>query len=169
MQELNWADAERVLARNHRGRLACYSPNHDSTYIVPMSYAYHDGSIYFATLSGQKLEYLREHPQGVCFEVDEITNDETWLSVIATGVFVELHGAEHEGEVHAAFARALHGPLRTRFYSTTAHTGLPVEALHVGALRITSLTAREDHWAWDIDFAQTLKTTSPEPATALSE
>src|SRR5579859_1201666 len=98
MQELTWQDAERILARNHRGRLACYSPSHDQTYVVPMSYRFHDGSIYLAMMPGQKLDFLHEHPQGISFEVDEITNDETWMSVVATGMFVDLKGAERETE-----------------------------------------------------------------------
>jgi nitroimidazol reductase NimA-like FMN-containing flavoprotein (pyridoxamine 5'-phosphate oxidase superfamily) len=157
MQELSWPDAERILARNHYGRLACYSPSRDSSYIVPMSYTDHDGSIYIGTLAGQKLEFLREHPQGVCFEIDEITNDQTWLSVVATGVFVELHGAERDEQAAAALQRALHGPLRTSFYSSPAHTGLPAEALCVAALRVTNLTARQDVWSWEVDFPRTLE------------
>jgi uncharacterized protein len=86
MEQLTHQDGERILERNHLGRLACYSPSQDTSYIVPVTYAYHGGSIYLAMLPGQKLNFLREHPQGVSFEVDEITNDETWLSVIATGV-----------------------------------------------------------------------------------
>ena len=159
MQELTSQDAECILARNHYGRLACYSPSRDSSCIVPMSYAYHDDSIYLGTLPGQKLEFLREHPQGVCFEVDEITNDQTWLSVIATGTFVELQGSERDDQVPATIQRALHGPLRTSLYrdNIMAEWQRAEERLQLGALRIASLTARQDRWSWEVDFPKTLE------------
>ena len=159
MRELTWQDAEHILARNHYGRLACYSPSRETSYIAPMSYAYHDGSIYLGTLRGQKLEFLREHPQGVCFEVDEVTNDQTWLSVIATGTFVEIEGPERDEEAPAAIGRALHGPLRTSLYSDSVLTDWERAELRLqlGALRITSLTGREDSWSWKVDFPKTLE------------
>ncbi|HLG68938.1 MAG TPA: pyridoxamine 5'-phosphate oxidase family protein [Chloroflexota bacterium] len=159
MQELTRQDAERILARNHHGRLAVYSPSQDTSYIVPMSYAYRDGSIYFGTLSGRKLTFLREHPRGVCFEVDEITNDETWLSVIATGAFEEVQGPEREEEVASAIERALRGPLRTSLYTDNIQSDWQraERQLHICALRITDLTARQDRWSWDVDFPKGLE------------
>lgn len=162
MKELTWQDAERVLARNHFGRLACYSPSHDASYITPMSYTFHNGSIYLGMLPGQKLDFLREHPQGVCFEVDEIYRTDTWFSVIGTGIFVELKGRERHEEIAAAMDRALHGPLRARFYAKNGHSGLAPEALHLCAIRITNLTAREDTWTWEFDFPKSLEPKSLE-------
>jgi|GEM_PF-586082 nitroimidazol reductase NimA-like FMN-containing flavoprotein (pyridoxamine 5'-phosphate oxidase superfamily) len=155
MKELTWDAAEKILARNHLGRLACYSPSRDTSYIVPMSYAFHDGSIYLGMLPGQKLNFLREHPQGVCFEVDEITNDSTWITVIATGVFVELQGPERSQQEAAAIERALHGPLRAIFYENSKRIG--AAGLHIGALRISALTARQDSWSWETDFPESLR------------
>jgi len=156
MQELTRQDGERILERNHLGRLACYSPSQDASYIVPISYAYHDGSIYLAMLAGQKLDVLREHPAGVSFEVDEITNDETWLSAIASGVFEEIGGPERAEEERAAIQRLLHGPLRATFYEPQPGGGLTLKLdgrkLQVGAIRVTNLTARQDRWSFEVDF-----------------
>ncbi len=156
MQELTRQDAERILERNHRGRLACYSPSHDQTYVVPMTYRFHDGSIYLAMMPGQKLEFLHEHPQGVSFEVDEITNDQTWLCVVATGIFVDLKGSEHDAEEAPAIERVMHGPLRSVFYESRGGTSQVLHAtpgrLQLGAIRITDLSARQDNWSWDVDF-----------------
>jgi nitroimidazol reductase NimA-like FMN-containing flavoprotein (pyridoxamine 5'-phosphate oxidase superfamily) len=159
MKQLSWNDAERILARNHYGRLACYSPSRDACYVVPMSYSYRDGSIYMGMAPGQKLEFLREHPQGVCFEVDEVTNESTWISVIATGVFVELQGRARTAEEADAIERALHGPLRELFYKSGKELG--AAGLHVGALRVTQLTARKDSWTWEVDFPEVLQRLSP--------
>jgi nitroimidazol reductase NimA-like FMN-containing flavoprotein (pyridoxamine 5'-phosphate oxidase superfamily) len=156
MEGLTRQDAERILERNHLGRLACYSPSHDTSYLVPVSYAYHDGSIYVAMLPGQKLDFLREHPQGVCFEVDEITNDETWLSVIATGGFEEIGDTERTQQERAAIQRLMHGPLRATFYEPQAGGGLALKLdgrkLQVGAIRVATLTARLDRWSFEVDF-----------------
>ena len=156
MEELTRQDAERILERNHRGRLACYSPSRDISYVVPISYDYHDGSIYLAMIAGQTLDFLREHPRGICFEVDEITNDETWLSVIATGGFVEIGGTERNQEELAAVQRILHGPLRGIFYEREAGHGLTLMLdggkLELGAIRIETLTARKEQWSFEVDF-----------------
>ncbi|MBV9119447.1 MAG: pyridoxamine 5'-phosphate oxidase family protein [Chloroflexi bacterium] len=158
MRELNREDAERILVRNHHGRLACYSPSKGSCYVVPMSYAYRDGSIYLGTLRGQKLEYLREQPRGVCFEVDEITTDETWFSVIATGNFEELQGQEREAEAPSAVQRALRGPMRDALYSDQVMTEWQRAELKVtlGAIRVTDLSARQDQWSWQHDLPKEL-------------
>ena len=158
MRQLTNSDAERILARNHYGRLACYSPSRDTSYIAPMSYAYQDGSIYLGTLSGQKLHFLREHPKGVCFEVDEITNDHTWLSVIATGTFEEIEGPERDEQAASAIERALHGPLRTSLYTDSIMSDWQraEHKLKLGALRVSSLTAREDRWSWEVDLPKAL-------------
>ena len=158
MRELPQSDAGRILTRNHYGRLACYSPSRDTSYIVPMSYAFHDGSIYLGTLPGRKLEFLREHPKGVCFEVDEITNDQTWLSVIATGTFEEIEGPERDEQAASTIQRALHGPLRTALYTDSIRTDWQraEDKLKMGALRVSSLTAREDRWSWEVDLPKSL-------------
>ena len=159
MEQLSREDGERILARNHYGRLACYSPSRDTSYIVPMSYAYRDGSIYLGSLAGQKLEFLREHPAGVCFEVDEITNDQTWLSAIVTGTFVEVEGPEREQEAPATIQRALHGPLRSALYTDSIVTDWQraEQSLQMCAIRVTTVTARQDRWSWEVDLPKTLE------------
>ena len=159
MQELSWQEAEAILRRNHVGRLACYSPIHDASYIVPMSYAYNGLSIYLGMLPGQKLEFLREHPRGVCFEVDEITNDQNWLSAIATGNFEELSGRERYDQSPAAIRRALHGPLRSSLYTDNVRTDWQKaeQRLQLCVVRISGLTARQDRWNWDVDLPKSLE------------
>src|SRR5581483_11810141 len=67
-----------VLERQGLGRLACYSPSQDESYIVPVAYMHHPGAIYLALVPGQKLRYLDEHPHGVCLEVEEVDANEDW-------------------------------------------------------------------------------------------
>ena len=44
----------------------------DSPYVVPLSFGFHDGTLYFHTaLKGKKIDLLRKNPR-VCFEVDTV-------------------------------------------------------------------------------------------------
>ena len=63
-------DMEQILERSAVGRLGLIT--RDGPYIVPLNFAYKDGSIYFDSgLEGRKLEAIRENPRA-CFEVDEL-------------------------------------------------------------------------------------------------
>jgi nitroimidazol reductase NimA-like FMN-containing flavoprotein (pyridoxamine 5'-phosphate oxidase superfamily) len=79
---LTHRQCEKLLARNHVGRLA-YTFR-DAVDIVPLHYAYADGWIYIRTAPGQKLAKLRHH-RWVAFEVDEIFGMFDWSSVVVHG------------------------------------------------------------------------------------
>jgi hypothetical protein len=76
-----------LLARNDLARLACARGN--QPYVVPMSFAYHDSSLYCASTIGQKIEWMRENSL-VAVEVDEIDSAQQWASVIICGRYEEL-------------------------------------------------------------------------------
>lgn len=84
---LSEQEIDAILRRQRIGRLAC-SLN-DRPYVVPISYAYDGAYVYGYTAPGRKLETMRQQPQ-VCFEVDEITHDSCWHTVVAEGEFEEL-------------------------------------------------------------------------------
>jgi len=73
---------DELLSTSKVGRLGL-SLN-DNPYVVPVSYWYHEGKIYFHSSEGKKILYIKENPQ-VCFEVDELAEDGSWKSVIAYG------------------------------------------------------------------------------------
>ena len=94
-------------------RLGCIAD--DSPYVVPINYAADGASVLVHTLPGRKLEAMRANPR-VCLQVDDITDQYRWRSVLAYGTFVEIkNGAER--------ARAL-GHLLAQFPELT-----PVESL----------------------------------------
>lgn len=63
------AEVEEVLRAAHVGRLGTCVEG--EPYIVPLSFVYDDGRIWFhGALEGKKMEQIAENPQ-VCFEVDE--------------------------------------------------------------------------------------------------
>jgi nitroimidazol reductase NimA-like FMN-containing flavoprotein (pyridoxamine 5'-phosphate oxidase superfamily) len=69
------------------GRIGCISNNR--VFVVPITYAYKDGSIYGHSQEGKKIMSMRQAPQ-VCFEVDTMTNLTNWKSVIIWGEYEEM-------------------------------------------------------------------------------
>jgi len=89
--KLNATEIERILQHQIVGRLGCHADN--TTYVVPVSYAY-DGTYIFArTQEGLKLKLMRKNPR-VCIQVDIMNNMADWQSVIAWGDFEELTDIE---------------------------------------------------------------------------
>src|SRR5688572_6990821 len=88
IHEMSAGECSDLLSRAKFGRLACARDN--QPYVVPMNFAF-DGDRYlygFATL-GKKVEWMRANPL-VCFEVDEVKNQNDWSSVIVFGCYEEL-------------------------------------------------------------------------------
>ncbi len=114
-RELSRVEIEDFLRRQRVARLGCHA--RDTTYVVPLIYAYDDGAVVAVTTEGRKTAMLRENPH-VCVEVDEYDVDGrgSWRSVIAQGNCEELAGEAIEP------ALAL---LRERFARTAGRTAEP--------------------------------------------
>ena len=86
---LNRDEIDHVLRTEVVGRIG----GHDDgrTYIVPITYAYDGGHVYGHSAVGMKVRMMRTNPH-VCFEVDHMEDMANWQSVIAWGVYEELHG-----------------------------------------------------------------------------
>lgn len=137
--ELTKRECEEVLERNGLGRLGCYSPRDGESYIIPVAYGYHFGSIYLALVPGQKLRYLTEHPMGVCFEVEEISNGSDWITVVAVGDFSRLQPEEPDVK------ELRRGALRPVFDIGLAP--FPPDAQVLGKLTVRKLTGQHDRRA----------------------
>ena len=96
IRELDRAEIDAILARNHVGRLAYTWQNHVD--IEPIHYVYADGWIYGRTSHGTKLEATGYAWSPVAFEVDEIEELFRWRSVVVHGGFYTIpqEGAEWE-------------------------------------------------------------------------
>ncbi|GIU95976.1 MAG: hypothetical protein KatS3mg012_2433 [Gaiellaceae bacterium] len=92
MRELTRQEIDEFLAGQVVGRIGCHVDG--LTYVVPIIYAYDGESLYVASVEGQKIRMMRERPR-VCFEADEYERG-SWRSVIAQGVYEELHGGDAE-------------------------------------------------------------------------
>ena len=95
IDRLNDDEIEQVLHQNFIGRIGCHA--NGQTYIVPVSYAYHDQYIYVRSFEGLKISIMRENP-ALCFEVDVINDMSNWKSVIAWGAFEELTNVEDRSQ-----------------------------------------------------------------------
>ena len=85
-QEIN-----QVLSDNLLGRIGL-SDKHN-TFIIPISYAFHENTIYCHTREGSKLKIMRINPS-VCFEVEAISDLANWKTVLCIGEFEEVTDKE---------------------------------------------------------------------------
>lgn len=69
------------------GRLGCAFEN--QPYVVPIYFACEADYLYVLSTKGQKIEWMRRNPN-VCVQVDQITTDTNWVSVIVKGSYQEL-------------------------------------------------------------------------------
>lgn len=89
IREMTKQECLQVLAGSRLARLACSHEN--QPYVVPVYLSYHEatGCLYGFTTRGQKVDWMRANPL-VCVEVDDMTDQDNWVSVIALGRFEEL-------------------------------------------------------------------------------
>lgn len=95
IHEMGDTECRLALQSASVGRLACARDN--QPYVVPIHFAFHDDYIYGFTTIGQKVEWMRSNPL-VCFEMDQVTSDSRWISIVVFGRYEELPDTpEHEG------------------------------------------------------------------------
>lgn len=89
IREMSKEECLQMLAGTRVARLAC--AREDQPYVVPVYFGYdeRDQCLYGFTTPGQKIEWMRSNPR-VCVEIDEITANDQWMSVVAVGHFEEL-------------------------------------------------------------------------------
>jgi nitroimidazol reductase NimA-like FMN-containing flavoprotein (pyridoxamine 5'-phosphate oxidase superfamily) len=148
MSTLSRHKCEEILERNGIGRLGCFSPEHDEVYVIPVAYVYEHGAAWLELIPGQKLDYLKEHPNGVCLEVEEVDRESigaaTWRTVIATGHFARFEPDPSE-----------QGKARRRPLHTVFEVGLSPyapERLVLCRLSIEKFSGCEDHWRLKTDL-----------------
>jgi nitroimidazol reductase NimA-like FMN-containing flavoprotein (pyridoxamine 5'-phosphate oxidase superfamily) len=100
IREMSEQECRTVLGRARIGRLGCAKDN--QPYVVPVSIVFEEGFLYSFATQGQKVEWMRENPK-VCVQVDELTSQSNWVSVIASGAYQELR--EPQFEMERAHAR----------------------------------------------------------------
>lgn len=102
IKEMSEKECREALTRLHTGRLGCALDN--QPYIVPVSIVYEENFIYSFSTDGQKIKWMRANPK-VCVQIDEISGQSKWLSVVGYGQYQELR--EPQFEIERAHARKL--------------------------------------------------------------
>src|SRR5262245_46955090 len=87
VKELTEHECAAILATSKVGHLACARDNRP--YVVPVTFAFADNHIYSFSLSGQKIEWMRQNAE-VCLQVDDFKEGGGWKSVVVYGAFEEL-------------------------------------------------------------------------------
>ncbi|MCX7304761.1 MAG: pyridoxamine 5'-phosphate oxidase family protein [Hyphomicrobiales bacterium] len=87
IEEMPEQDCLAVLKAARMAHLACAKDGRP--YIVPITIAVAEHSIYSFSLPGQKIEWMRANPH-VCLQVDDFGKGGGWKSVVVNGAFVEL-------------------------------------------------------------------------------
>jgi nitroimidazol reductase NimA-like FMN-containing flavoprotein (pyridoxamine 5'-phosphate oxidase superfamily) len=106
---------ETLISRQLIGHLGCTEDQ--TSYVVPISYAYDGEFIYCHTHEGRKIKIMRKNPK-VCFEIDRLEDLGNWESVVIQGIFEELSMEEREKALRILVHRSL--PINS---SVTTHLG----------------------------------------------
>jgi hypothetical protein len=93
-----------VLFSEVVGRIGCHREGR--TYVVPITYVFDGDAIYAHSAEGLKIQMMRANPH-VCFQVDQRENLANWRSVVAWGVYEELHGKEALDALQILVARLM--------------------------------------------------------------
>ena len=102
--ELTPEQINAVLFSEVVGRVGCYSESR--TYVVPITYVFDGDAVYAHSAEGLKIKMMRANPH-VCFQVDQRDNLANWRSVVAWGVYEELHGKEALDALQILVARLM--------------------------------------------------------------
>ena len=85
--ELTLKQMRHVLTSALMGRIGCFG--NKRVYVVPITFAFHEGYIYGQSRAGLKINLMRKNPS-VCFQTDEIDAMNNWRSVIVWGEYEEI-------------------------------------------------------------------------------
>lgn len=94
-----------LLGRVPLARLACARA--DQPYVVPVSFSFdaEERCLYIFSTVGQKIDWMRDNPK-VCVEVDEVTDNNRWVTVVIFGRFDEVGDSAFESAARRrAYAR----------------------------------------------------------------
>ena len=95
IKEMSDSECRAFLTRAQIGRLGCALD--DQPYVVPITVVCEGDYIYSFSTLGKKIQWMRKNPK-VCVELDELSQQSRWISVIATGQYHELVVPQFENE-----------------------------------------------------------------------
>jgi nitroimidazol reductase NimA-like FMN-containing flavoprotein (pyridoxamine 5'-phosphate oxidase superfamily) len=99
---------EELLSSFSFGRIGCNDGY--NTYIYPLNFVYNGKYLLCHSQIGSKIRVMRENKR-VCLQVDQITNETNWKSVMVLGDYQEI---ENERERYLAMKVLLERKLHTK-------------------------------------------------------
>lgn len=95
IQQISEKECREVLTNATIARLGCSLD--DQPYVVPIFVAYEDDYLYCFSTLGKKIKWMRSNPK-VCVQVDSVSGQSEWVSVIANGEYQELGEPRYTNE-----------------------------------------------------------------------
>ena len=138
ISEIGYRESRELLLNQNIGRLGCCSEN--MPYVIPVNYFFDGEDIYVHSMPGRKIQILRANPR-VCLQVDEIKDTFNWLSVIAFGLFEEIHDTAERDRILAAMFQRL--PHMTPVESKARDS---MSEVIVFRIRVEQITGVSEHW-----------------------
>ncbi len=142
IEELSRKEVDELLSSSEAGRFGLSVG--DEPYVVPVSYWYRDGKIYFHSGEGKKIEYMKKNPK-VCFEVDEVAKDGSWRSVIVYGKVVLARDPETRKKVFRKIFGLAHYEAMAGAMQGMGHPTASTESAgpYVGWIEARDMTGRK--------------------------
>jgi nitroimidazol reductase NimA-like FMN-containing flavoprotein (pyridoxamine 5'-phosphate oxidase superfamily) len=103
--DLETSECLRVLDEGYVAHIGVLSAG--VPYVTPMSYVMIDGTLYFRTGPGRRVDALREEPI-CCVEVTILREDDAWESVLFWGEARFIDEPNHRSDVVAALLSKYH-------------------------------------------------------------
>jgi nitroimidazol reductase NimA-like FMN-containing flavoprotein (pyridoxamine 5'-phosphate oxidase superfamily) len=141
--ELTIDECRAILKGTNLGRLACV--RYSQPYIVPIYFDFCDDNLYSFATVGKKIQWMRTNPR-VCVEVDDITDQFNWTTVVVEGRYEELTKTPaHEAARKRAYLLFQNRP--DWWYpaggKTQKHRTSPERAPIIYRIQIESVSGRE--------------------------
>jgi nitroimidazol reductase NimA-like FMN-containing flavoprotein (pyridoxamine 5'-phosphate oxidase superfamily) len=99
IKDMTFPEIEALLDRVRYGHLGCAHDNHP--YVVPISFACDEHTIYLYTTEGKKADIIDANPE-VCLQVEEVFDNDDWRSVIVVGEAQKLTNGKDRDKAYAA-------------------------------------------------------------------
>jgi uncharacterized protein len=96
VEEMDEKDCQSLLQRVSYGHLGLVKNNHP--YVVPIHFAFEKPHIYIFTTEGKKTDIIENNPE-ICLQLEQLTDEKHWQSVIVIGNAVKVIDAEETKRV----------------------------------------------------------------------
>lgn len=156
VEQMTESECFQALDGARLGRLGCARDN--QPYVVPIYFVCRERYLYAFTTPGQKIEWMRANPL-VCVEVDDVTDSNRWMSIVAFGRYEEL--SETPDEESQRLGEQLVERVRTRVSERQAPAAASGSPEQQARLFAHGLLQQYPEW-WEPGFASARLRDSPD-------